>query len=64
MVSKQTHLRIDGKIIVKVQNSKATTIGELSEKEKIKVLELERELNDRVALEMYKKYGISIRVHL
>ena len=57
-------IEIEGKIIFKVPSTKATVISELSEDEKAKVIEAEMELNDRVARDLYRKYGIAIRVHL
>jgi hypothetical protein len=57
-------IEIDGKIIFKVQNTNATVIDELSESEKNKLLEAEMEPNDRVSRDLYRKYGIAIRVHL
>jgi len=57
-------IEIEGKIIFKVANTKATVIAELSESEKIKVIEAEMELNDKVARELFRKYGIAVRVHL
>jgi hypothetical protein len=47
-----------------MSNTEATVIGELSENEKIKLIEAEMELNDRVARDLYRKYGIAIRVHV
>ncbi len=57
-------VRIEGKIILHIHNTEAMEIKELSEEEKIKLFEVEMELNDRVDREMAGKYGISIRVHL
>jgi len=57
-------IEIEGKIIFKVANTKATVIAELSESEKIKVIEVEMELNDKIARDLYRKYGIAIRVRV
>ena len=57
-------VEIDGKIIFKVVNTEATVMSELSREEKIKLIKAEMELNDRIAGELFERYGISIRVHL
>jgi len=57
-------IEIEGKIIFKVPSAKATVTSELSEDEKAKVIEAEMELNGRVARDLYRKYGIAIRVRV
>jgi len=57
-------MEVVAKIILKIKTDKAGGIGDLSEEEKIKLILVEMELNDRVCREFFKKYGISIRVHL
>lgn len=53
-----------GKIIFKIVESKATTIGGLSEEEVLRLLKVEQELNNEVATRIYRDYGIAIRIHL
>ena len=57
-------VKIDGKIIVKVPNTKVTEIGEMSSDEKERILMVEQELNGKIASSLYRKYGIAIRVHI
>lgn len=57
-------MEIIAKIILKMKMDKTGGIEGLSKEEKTRLILVERELNDRVCNELFKKYGISIRVHL